>query len=126
MAGLNVGMCHIAVPPGATIEEQLEYREMTQRDLSVRMGMSEERVGRLINGEVRLTFECARRLELVLGIPAVFWRNLETHYRDQLARVAKESEKDEGIEVSWSLPHGEMAEFDDGQRASAQDRLRLP
>lgn len=41
----------IAVSPGATIQEQLEDREISQRDFAERMGMSENHISQLINGK---------------------------------------------------------------------------
>ena len=35
---------YIAVPPGETIREQLEDREMTQKEFAIRMGMSEKHI----------------------------------------------------------------------------------
>jgi HTH-type transcriptional regulator/antitoxin HigA len=98
----------IAVPPGATIKEQLRDRGMTQKEFSVRMDMSQKHVSRLINGEVQLTPDTAYKLELVLGVPASFWSNLEAHYRDQLAKVSAENQMEEDIELSKSFPYREM------------------
>ena len=68
----------IATPPGATIKEQLIDRGMSQKEFAARMDMSEKHISRLINGEVQLTPEVALRLEMVLGLPAHFWSNLES------------------------------------------------
>lgn len=75
---------NIAVSPGATIREQLENRDITQKELALRMGMSEKDISSLINGKVELTPEVALRLESVLGLPARFWNNMESVYREQL------------------------------------------
>lgn len=45
------------------------------------MDLSEEHISRLIKGDTPLTPEIAYRLELVLGVPAKFWNNLESIYR---------------------------------------------
>ena len=66
----------IAIPPGATIREQLENRGMKQNEFALRMGLSEKHISRLINGQVELTQDVALRLESVLGVPASFWNNL--------------------------------------------------
>ena len=75
---------NIAVPPGATIREQLENRDIPQKEFALRMGMSEKNISSLINGKVELTPEVALRLESVLGLPARFWNNMESVYREQL------------------------------------------
>lgn len=99
----------IATPPGATIKEQLDDRGMNQKEFAARMGMSEKHISRLINGEVQLTPDVAYRLEMVLGIPAKFWNNLEAIYREKLVKVLAENEMDADKEIAKKLPYGEMA-----------------
>jgi HTH-type transcriptional regulator / antitoxin HigA len=101
----------IATPPGATIKEQLEDREMTQKEFARRMDMSEKHISRLINGEVQLTPDVALRLEHVLGIPAEFWNNLEAIYREKCARVQEENEMEADIELAKAFPYSEMAKL---------------
>ena len=69
---------YIAIPPGATIKEQIVDRGMSQKEFAVRMGMTEKHISKLINGEVQLTIDVARRLEMVLSVPTQFWCNLES------------------------------------------------
>lgn len=84
----NVGNCTcIATPPGATIKEQLEDRGMSQKEFTSRMGMLDEHISRLIRGEVQLTPDVAYKLEMVLGVPAKFWINLESIYRNKLINI---------------------------------------
>ena len=99
----------IAIPPGATIKEQLEDRKMTQKEFAIRMGMSEKHISKLINGEVKLTNDVALKLEFVLGIPAMFWNNLESRYREKIAEVESENQMDEDIEIAKKIPYNEMA-----------------
>lgn len=102
----------IAIPPGATIKEQILDRGMSQKEFATRMGMSEKHISKLINGEVQLTVEMARRLELVLGVPLQFWCNLETIYRAKLAKVAEENAMDADILLAKKFPYREMAQND--------------
>ena len=82
---------YIATPPGATVKEQLNDRGMSQKEFAARMGMSEKHISKLINGDVQLTPDVAVRLEMVLGVPAKFWNNLEAIYREKLVKVAAEN-----------------------------------
>ena len=84
-------------------------RGMNQKELAARMGMSEKHISKLINGEVQLTMDTARRLEMVLGLPAQFWCNLETIYREKIAMVNEENAMDEDIEIAKKMPYKEMA-----------------
>lgn len=99
----------IATPPGATIKEQLSDRKMNQKEFASRMEMSEKHISRLINGEVQLTPDVAMRLEMVLGLSARFWNNLESIYREKVALATAENEMDEDIVLSKNFPYREMA-----------------
>ena len=100
---------YIATPPGATIKEQLDDRGMSQKEFASRMGMSEKHISHLINGNVQLTPDVAYRLELVLGMPASFWSNLEAIYREKLAKVDAENALDADKEIAKKFPYSEMS-----------------
>lgn len=101
----------IATPPGATIKEQLSDRGMNQKEFAARMDMSEKHISKLINGEVQLTPEVAVRLEMVLGVPAKFWNNLEAVYREKLIKVKAENAMEADEKLAKILPYSEMAKF---------------
>ena len=64
---------------------------MSQKEFALRMDMSEKHISRLINGEVLLTYETARKIECVLGISAKFLNNLEAEYRQSIVLVNEEN-----------------------------------
>lgn len=99
----------IATPPGATIKEQLIDRGMNQKEFASRMEMSEKHISNLINGDVQLTPDVAVRLEMVLGLPARFWLNLEAIYREKLLKIEAENEMDADVVIAKNLPYNEMA-----------------
>lgn len=102
----------IASPPGATIKEHLADRGMTQKEFALRMDMTEKHISKLINGEVHLTPDVALRLEMVIGIPARFWSNLEAAYREKLSKVIAENEMEEDIQLAKKFPYNEMAKYE--------------
>ena len=102
---------YIATPPGATIKEQLNDRGMSQKEFAARMDMSENYISKLINGEVQLTPETAVRLEMVLGVPAKFWNNLEEIYREKIIKAETESAMDADAELTKQLPYSEMTKL---------------
>lgn len=102
---------YIATPPGASIKEQLSDRGMSQKEFAVRMDMSEKHISKLINGNVQLTPETAVRLEMVLGVPAKFWNNLEAIYREKVIRAEAENAMDADVELAKQFPYSQMAKF---------------
>ena len=102
---------YIAIPPGETIKEQLNDRGMSQKEFAARMDMSEKHISKLINGEVQLTPATAVRLEMVLGIPAKFWNNLEAIYREKIVKAKAENSMDADIELAKQMPYNEIAKL---------------
>ncbi|MDO4721409.1 MAG: hypothetical protein Q4A78_12155 [Peptostreptococcaceae bacterium] len=76
----------LAQPPGETIREQLSERDMTEKEFALRVGMSEGDAVELLDGNVKLTPDIAKRLEVAFDIPACFWSNLERLYRKKSLR----------------------------------------
>jgi len=94
MRGMKAKRKHLyapdyAVPPGDTLQETLDALGMSQKDLAARTGMSEVSINRIVKDHQPITHETANKLELVTGVPARFWNNLESNYREQLAKVAE-------------------------------------
>ena len=77
----------IAIPPGITIKEELDFLEMTQSEFAERMGFSDNHISKIINGDANITPETALKLEIILNIPSIFWNNLEAEYREQLFKI---------------------------------------
>lgn len=74
------------------------------------MELSEKHISRLINGEVKLTPDVACRLEMVLGLPAQLWNNLEAIYREKTAKAEAENAMEDDIDLAKKLPYKEMAQ----------------
>lgn len=80
-------MRYIAIPPGASIREQMENKMMTEKDFAIKMGMGDEEVKNLLNGNMDITADIAKKLEEVLGVPVSFWNRLEAIYREKLELI---------------------------------------
>ena len=74
------------IPPGEVLEEELEARGMTQRELAARLGRPAQTINEIIRAKKSITPETALGLAAVLGIDAQYWINLESEYRMTLAR----------------------------------------
>lgn len=75
------------IHPGETLAEVIEDREMTQRELAVRTGMTEKHISTVIHGQKSISAAFARKLEYALGIEASFWMNLQANYDRELLEL---------------------------------------
>ena len=78
----------VAIPPGATLAEELEARKLSQSELARRMGRPVQAVNEIVKGKKAITGETALQLEEVLGVSADFWMRLEADYQLARARIA--------------------------------------
>jgi HTH-type transcriptional regulator / antitoxin HigA len=76
-----------ATSPGETLQDLMEEQGLTQRDLARRADLSPKHVNQLLHGLVSLSPAVAQRLELVTGMPARMWNQLEALYQSDLQRI---------------------------------------
>ena len=74
----------LIIHPGETLAEVIEDREMSQRELAIRTGMTEKHISTVIRGQKNISPAFARKLEYALGIEASFWMNLQFNYDREL------------------------------------------
>jgi len=101
----------VAIPPGETLKENLEYLGMPQNELARRTGLSPKHINEIIKGKSAITEETALKLEYVLGIPASFWNNLESNYQETLARLKDDKELEEEYEIAKEIPYSHMSKY---------------
>ena len=83
---------NIAIPPGEFLLEEIETRDLTQKELASRMGRPLNAINEIINGKKGITAETALQLEEVMPeIPARFWLNLETDFQLTKAIINKQA-----------------------------------
>lgn len=70
----------LLIHPGETLFEIIQERNISQKELAIRTGFTEKHISTVINGQKNISAEFAMKLEYALGIPASFWRNLQTNY----------------------------------------------
>ena len=79
----------VAIPPGETLAEELEARDLSQSELARRMHRPVQAINEIVQGRKQITAETALQLESVLETPAEFWLNLEAGYQLTKARLAR-------------------------------------
>lgn len=69
-----------AFPPGRLLAEELEVRNLTQREFAGEIGRSPGAIGEVIRGRRRVSADMAIELESALGTPAYLWLRLQAAY----------------------------------------------
>ena len=100
-----------AVAPGEVLEYELEIRGMSQKELALRTGLTPKHIVALIKGHSAITPDTAIKLERALGMPAQYWLNLESLFRETLARLAEEEKLEKDLDWLKRVPVNAMAKL---------------
>jgi len=89
------------MPTCELVEERLECYNISQKELSERLKISEKHISKLLNNQVLLTIEMAMALEQVIGLNHEILMNYETKYRSFLEKnkIIEELEKEDLEEI---------------------------
>jgi addiction module HigA family antidote len=97
--------------PGATLEEALEERAMSQAELAERTGRPRKTINEIVRGQAAITPETAIQLERVLGIPASFWNARQRQYDEARAREQSRQRLERAGDWSVLFPVSQMAKL---------------
>ena len=97
-----------SVPPGETILDLLDEREMTQSDLARRLGVSAKHVNQIVKGSAPVSAEVALGLEKVLGGSVSFWATREALFQAQIAAQAENKELEDYLPWARKFPIKEL------------------
>lgn len=81
----------LVIHPGETISDILEERNLTQKELAQRAGVSEAFLSDVIHGKKDISKGLAKGLEYALGVPSSFWLNLQANYDAELISLQEET-----------------------------------
>lgn len=112
-------------PPGETLQEVLDDRQISQAELAERTGRPKKTINEIVKGKAAMTAETALQLERVLGIPASFWNNLERNYQEFVARQQEEELLGESTDWLKEVPVTTLERYGWIERRSRQvDKVR--
>ena len=77
--------------PGWLLAEELEVRDMSQRELARRIGRPSQVISEIVRGREAITSEIALQLEGEFGTPAYLWLGLQAKYDLDVARGKSEA-----------------------------------
>ncbi|WP_172916571.1 HigA family addiction module antitoxin [Capnocytophaga canis] len=92
-----------ATYPGEHLLDEIQAREMSQKDLAMEMDLPKSVVNEIIKGKKNINTDIALRLEKVLGIPAKFWLNAQADYEIDKRRVEEKHQEFVKNNEIWSV-----------------------
>lgn len=96
------------VSPGDILAEHLDVRGFTQKEFASRVEISEKHISQIMTGKRSVTAESACKFEVVLGIPAKYWMDLESQYKLDRLRLEGCAENASLVEWAKKFPVKEM------------------
>ena len=78
--------------PGVYIKDSLEALNMSNKEFSLRTGISERTLSAVINGNGDITFDIANKLSEFFGNSINFWTNLQNAYDSYVLQEEEEKE----------------------------------
>lgn len=100
----------VAIAPGETVRENMRFLGMNQRELAIRLQITQKHLSNIINAKAPITYETALRLEAVIGASAQFWLNLESNYQLQRARITGDENLESDLALIDQIPYVTMSD----------------
>jgi len=76
-----------ATHPGELIKDEIKARKLNQKEVAKSLGVQPSFLSELIHGKRNVNPELAIKLEMVLGISAKTWMNLQVNYELDIVRI---------------------------------------
>jgi plasmid maintenance system antidote protein VapI len=100
-------------PPGDTITDILEERDLSREDFADSLGESLEFTLELLEGRTSITSALAQQLSEILGASESFWLNREAQFRRRVTDLERELDLDTLATKTWlgEIPVKDMMRF---------------
>jgi len=98
-------------PPGDTMADLLEERNLSLREFAQQIGLTIDDISDLLHGNAPITIDIARSLEKTFGVSAAFWMKRESQYREDINHLLQEGPSSTTEEWIKELPIKDMIKF---------------
>ena len=98
-------------PPGDTLAEILDERQMTQAQFAERISRTPKFVNEVVKGKAPITPSVAIEFQRVLGTPSSFWNNRQRQYDAYLAGVRESENLVKHLDWARNFPYNGMSKW---------------
>jgi addiction module HigA family antidote len=82
----DLGLPFRPVHPGELLKDELEYRQLSQKEVAKQLGLPYTAFNEILNGKRPVTTDFALIIEAALGLPAYMLVGMQTDYNLQVAQ----------------------------------------
>lgn len=98
----------VLIHPGEYLLDELEAKEISQKDFAMMIGMQTSQLNEIINGKRTINAETALLFEKALDISAEYWMNIQKNYELNLAKInRRDHERLEAIQL-WNMAQASL------------------
>lgn len=95
----------MAFHPGYYVAEIVDDMGITQEEFAIRLGTTPKTLSKLINGQVNLSNDIAKKLSSMLGSSVNFWLNLQKAYEEKIIEIEQKKDLDEQVEIARMIDY---------------------
>lgn len=92
-----------AIHPGEILLDELEARDIKQRDFAMQVDISPTQLNEIIKGKRNITPELAVLFEAALKIPASYWMQLQSNYEIDKVKLRKSARDKTALVERWNI-----------------------
>ncbi|MCQ2529223.1 MAG: HigA family addiction module antitoxin [Saccharofermentans sp.] len=89
-----------AFHPGYYVSDVINDMGISQAEFAVRMGTSGKTLSQLVNGQINISNDLAKKLSAMLGTSSELWLNLQSSYDQKLIEIQQAKDNDEQKEIA--------------------------
>ena len=89
----------VAFHPGYYIADIIEDMGISQAEFTARIGITAKALSQLINGQINISKDLAKKISVMIGTSAEVWLNLQDTYNQKLIEI--QQAKDFDAQKNW-------------------------
>lgn len=95
----------MAFHPGYYVAEIVDDMGITQEEFATRLGTTPKTLSKLINGQINLSNDIAKKLSSMLGSSVNFWLNLQKAYEEKIIEIEQKRDLEEQAEIARMIDY---------------------
>ena len=95
----------VAFHPGYYVAEIIEDMGISQAEFATRMGTTAKTLSKLVNGQINLSNDLAKKIAIMLGTSPEVWLNLQSAYDQQLITIEMTKDFDTHADIARMIDY---------------------